>query len=176
MRRKHRTPLFTLAFVIVGLFCIWGLKRLYYDPKPVLKDNSLIENNPAKTSTLVPKLFIYTSESLKKDLIAETPESNTIQNSDALSENELISKVLLQQRHNLQRCYENHLRSQPDSKGEVLVELKLTPIGKASDIHIEKSDFKDPLFTACIESVLKRIQYKNLSGNDFIISIPLQFQ
>lgn len=173
------TTTLTIIAVLVIVACAWGLKSLYFDLPPLklqtASDNADITED---TQTLsLPKLFIYTSD-LNPQAAATEEAAPAEGGKKELSDNDMILRVILQNKHRLQRCYENHLRNQPDSRGEIHLALHMTPIGKVQSIRVEKTDFaNDPLFPSCLESVIKRLRFKLEKANkSFIISIPLEFQ
>ena len=176
--RPFPTTMLTLFAVIVIVSCVWGLRSLYFDLPPLkMGDVPTAEgsDDPTLKDLTLPKLFIYTSE-LKN-------EEPTTTNADSaanrkVTDNDLILKVIMQNKHRLQRCYENHLRNQPESRGEIYLALHMTPFGKVQTVRVEKSDFEsDPLFASCLESVIKRLRFKfEKADKNFIVSIPLEFQ
>lgn len=175
------TILVTLSVVII-LLCVWGLKSLYFD---VDLDQITLKTSQESTEKLsLPKLLIHTLEapetsSSQSDVSITNTDSTSPADSDTrkeFPENDLVMKVILQHKNRLQRCYENHLRQQPDSQGEMLLELDISAHGRAQNVRVEKSDFNDPVFSSCISSVIERLQFKTLGENPFLISIPLEFQ
>lgn len=188
------TILVTLSVVII-LLCVWGLKSLYFD---VDFDQITLKTSQESTEKLsLPKLLIHTlkapeSTSSQSDMAITNPTTNTNSTNTGSTndstnpadgdtkkefpENDLVMRVILQHKNRLQRCYENHLRQQPDSQGEMLLELNISAHGRAQNVRVEKSDFNDPVFSSCISSVIERLQFKTLGENPFLISIPLEFQ
>lgn len=172
------TTLLTVIAVAVIAICVWGLKTLYYDVEPLKLNSKSLEvaSDPSAERLTLPKLFVFTPENEP----SETEDSNTgaKKSAGAVSDNDIIMRVIVQNKHRLQRCYENHLRNQPDSRGEITLELSMTAFGTAQAVRVEKSDFEnDPLFASCLESVIKRLRFKfENTDKNFVISIPLEFQ
>lgn len=179
--RPLPTTALTLVAVLVIVACVWGLRVLYYDIPPlkmeptVTTDSDDSDNINLRDLTL-PKLFIYTS--VLNDEQPTVPAESPSESPKKVTDNDLILKVLVQNKHRLQRCYENHLRNQPDSKGEIHLALHMTPFGKVQRVHVEKTEFQnDSLFVSCLESVIKRLRFKfEKADKNFIVSIPLEFQ
>lgn len=170
---------------MVLIFCALKTKQLYFSSKKETSytvEETSTTSAPSDSTLSVPKLKVYRNEKIKAQKIKPTIDSDSKlqiedSNQQILTHKYLI-KVLSQQQNFLRRCYENHLRTNPDTtdKGTIVVEFMVLPFGEIRDVEIKDSSFNDKTFENCIKTVFLRTQVKKFQGEKFLIVFPLEFE
>lgn len=198
MEQKKR---FYLVLTLVGItlffISVLGTKKLYFDQPPSLekhekkgqlqppKDKNIsINKTPLKTSPSsekhslqLPKLLIYANKELQPKKVPKTPEYDLKKSQSKKNITEkYVSLVLNRQQKDFQRCYENHLRKNPTSKGSMTVHFSIFPQGEIKKVEVKHSTFKDVIFETCIKTVFSRVTLKAFKGPSFEISYPIEFE
>ena len=79
----------------------------------------------------------------------------------------------------LRCCYGEARRTRPDLAGQVVVELWLTPDGKAKSVSQarRKSDINDPMLGSCVENILSEVSYPaSRRAQPTLVRLPLVFR
>lgn len=183
---KTHTTVLTLLGTTLLFFVIFKTKDLYFHPKKPINNPKGLEievskENHLDTKTLtVPKLTIFRNEKFYNEQIIQNPDEKTQENEilDGLS-NKYLSQVIAQQQMYFTRCYENHLRENPNKEsnfGTMLIEILVLPHGEIRDVVVKESNFKDKTFENCIKTVFSRTPIKKFSGEKFYALYPLEFE
>ena len=184
MNSKKRVLITFLTILgsLVLIFCVLKTNQLYFSQET--NSRFSVDNLEAsKTEALaIPKLKMFGNEKLQTEKIK--PELNSAEDNEPLENNQQILthkyliKVLSQQQNFLRRCFENHLRTNPNSteKGTIVVEFMVLPFGEIRDVEIKDSNFNDKTFENCIQTVFLRTQVKKFQGEKFLITFPLEFE
>ena len=192
MNSKKRiiTTFIALIGSLALIFCVYKTRQLYFSAdlsKLETLNFTATESKDSQRQILnVPKLKIFKNPALATEKLKTEPlakSKDEIDDLDIDSNQQIIThkymiKVLSQQQGYLRRCFENHLRSHPDpvDKGTLVVEFMVLPFGEIRDVEIKDSNFKDPTFENCIQTVFLRTQVKKFTGDKFLITFPLEFE
>lgn len=79
----------------------------------------------------------------------------------------------------LRCCYGEARRARPDLAGQVVVELWLTPDGKAKSVSQarRKSDINDPMLGSCVENILSEVSFPaSRRAQPTLVRLPLVFR
>ncbi|MCS6901670.1 MAG: AgmX/PglI C-terminal domain-containing protein [Myxococcales bacterium] len=79
----------------------------------------------------------------------------------------------------LRCCYGEAMRAQPGLTGRLVVELQLTPEGKAKSVAQarQKSDITDPMLGSCIENILSKVSFPaSRRARPTLVRLPLVFR
>ena len=179
MEDKKRFYLFiTLVGLVLFFISLIGTKKLYFDKPSKNADKENLHSPPSKRKSLkLPKLLIYTSKELQPEKSPKVSESKLTDSKQKKHlTKEYVSLVLNRQQKYFQRCYENHLRKNPTSKGSMNVSFFILPHGEIKDVEIKHSSFKDDTFETCIKTVFSRVTLKAFDGPSFEVSYPIEFK
>lgn len=93
---------------------------------------------------------------------------------DRLS-NESIAQVIQGQKSFFNRCYVQHLKRKPDSRGEIAVSFSIMSSGRMNRARILNSTIPDEKLKACVLEVLNRCRFRPFSGAPIEVTYPLKF-
>lgn len=90
--------------------------------------------------------------------------------------NDEIQKVVQSKKGLFQRCYLQHLKSFPLSKGSLHISFTIEPSGEVSQTKIVESTLNDRTLHHCIRTVFSRSQFKKFNASPIIAQYPISFE
>lgn len=113
----------------------------------------------------------------KKKVLAEkkAPPPPPKKPKETLSD-DYISQVVLSQKPFFNRCYAQHLRLNPDSRGQIHLAFTINTQGRVSSVSLVQSSLSDPQLEKCTMSVVERCRFKAFDGDPIVVNYPINFE
>lgn len=89
---------------------------------------------------------------------------------------EYISQVVNAQKPFFNRCYAQHLRLNPDSRGQIHLAFTIDTQGKVATVSMIQSTLSDPQLEKCTMSVVERCRFKAFDGDPIVVNYPINFE
>ncbi len=93
---------------------------------------------------------------------------------DTLTDSMILNKIQTKQPE-FTRCFENHLRSYPNSAGVLKIDLLITPQGQVTQTKLIEDPIGDEKLQSCALRVLGSLSFPRFQGHPILISVPLSF-
>jgi TonB family protein len=87
-----------------------------------------------------------------------------------------ISSVIQNQKGFLNRCYAQHLRSNPHSRGDLQLTFTIQPNGDVTNLKILKSSITDGELQKCVLSVIERSRFRAFQSEAIVVNYPIYFE
>lgn len=153
--------------------------RTPQDPlKIALKDPSIeLPPPPPPTETiLAPAIQQEKLEEKKKVIVEKEPEVERPKKPKETLSDDYISQIIASQKPFFERCYTQHLRLNPDSRGIIHLSFTVSPKGKVASVSLVQSTISDPQLERCTMSVIERCRFKNFDGDPIVVNYPINFE
>ncbi len=89
---------------------------------------------------------------------------------------EYIASVVNNQKPFFNRCYAQHLRLNPDSRGQINLAFTIDPQGTVTAVNLINSTMGDPALDRCTMSVLERCRFRTYDGDPIVVNYPINFE
>lgn len=89
---------------------------------------------------------------------------------------EYISQIVNNQKPFFNRCYAQHLRLNPDSRGQIHLAFTIDVQGRVSSVSLIQSTLSDPQLEKCTMSVIERCRFKPFDGDPIVVNYPINFE
>ena len=89
---------------------------------------------------------------------------------------EYISQIVSNQKPFFNRCYAQHLRLNPDSRGQIHLAFTIDIQGRVSSVSLIQSTLSDPQLEKCTMSVIERCRFKPFDGDPIVVNYPINFE
>ncbi len=86
-----------------------------------------------------------------------------------------ISGVIKNQKTFLNKCYAQHLRSDPDAQGRIDTSLTIETDGSVSTARVVGSTIADLELQQCIVATLQRTKFRSFDGAPLVVYYPITF-
>jgi TonB family protein len=148
------------------------LKTLQIDLTP----QALIPDVVEQTELKVPKMEKETLEEKKKVLVEKEKKPEKVKKARETLSDEYISQVVNSQKPFFNRCYAQHLRLNPDSRGQIHLAFTINVQGKVATVSLIQSTLSDPQLEKCTMSVIERCRFKAFDGDPIVVNYPINFE
>ncbi len=112
----------------------------------------------------------------KKKVLEETrPPPPPKKPKETLSD-DYISQVVMSQKPFFNRCYAQHLRLNPDSRGQIHLAFTINTQGRVSSVSLIQSSLMDPQLEKCTMSVIERCRFRAFDGDPIVVNYPINFE
>jgi TonB family protein len=122
----------------------------------------------------IPAASLLKGDAAEEDEPGGTPPPPP-QDSQTLSD-AYISSIVQNQKGFMNRCYAQHLRNQPQSKGEIHLTFTILSGGDVSNVKVLKSTIDDKELQRCVLSALERAKFRGFEGSPIIVNYPVFFE
>lgn len=89
---------------------------------------------------------------------------------------EYIASVVNNQKPFFNRCYAQHLRLNPDSRGQINLAFTIDDQGKVTAVNLVNSTMGDPQLDRCTMAVLERCRFRPYDGDPIVVNYPINFE
>jgi hypothetical protein len=127
------------------------------------------ESNPEKAFQQTPQ-----PEEKPDEKLTSSSKDKFVEQKNSLP-NAYITNIIRSQKTFLNRCYVQHLRTDPDAKGKIETSITIEPDGNISTARVIASSIADPQLQQCIVSTLQRAKFKTFTGDPIIVTYPINF-
>lgn len=114
-------------------------------------------------------------EEKKKIVVEEEKKAPPKKPRETLSD-EYIAQIVNSQKPFFNRCYAQHLRLRPDSRGQIHLAFTIDIEGKVSSVSLVNSTMADPALEKCTMSVLERCRFRKFDGDPIVVNYPINFE
>lgn len=114
-------------------------------------------------------------EEKKKVIVEEEKKAAPKKPRETLSD-DYIAQIVNSQKPFFNRCYAQHLRLKPDSRGQIHMAFTIDTEGKVSSVSLVNSTMSDPALEKCTMSVLERCRFKKFDGDPIVVNYPINFE
>ncbi len=114
-------------------------------------------------------------EEKKKIVVEEEKKAPPKKPRETLSD-EYIAQIVNSQKPFFNRCYAQHLRLKPDSRGQIHLAFTIDVEGKVSSVSLVNSTMSDPALEKCTMSVLERCRFRKFDGDPIVVNYPINFE
>lgn len=138
----------------------------------LLQDN--IESVDLKASPKIEKEQLEEKKKVfaEKEQKKEAPKKKA---RETLSD-EYISQIVNSQKPFFNRCYAQHLRLNPDSRGQIHLAFTINVLGKVATVSLIQSTLSDPQLEKCTMAVIERCRFKAFDGDPIVVNYPINFE
>lgn len=132
--------------------------------------------SPEAAKLKTPKIEIEKFEEKKKVLAEKEKKKPEPKKPRETLPDEYISQVVSAQKPFFNRCYAQHLRLNPDSRGQIHLAFTIDSQGKVSTVSMIQSTLSDPQLEKCTMSVIERCRFKAFDGDPIVVNYPINFE
>lgn len=146
--------------------------------KPIeidLTPQALIPDTP-QAIVKPPKIETEKFEEKKKVLVQKEKKPEPVKKPRETLSDEYISQVVNSQKPFFNRCYAQHLRLNPDSRGQIHLAFTIDIQGKVASVSMIQSTLSDPQLEKCTMSVIERCRFKPFDGDPIVVNYPINFE
>ena len=130
----------------------------------------------AGTEMKVPQIETEKLEEKKKVLAERDRKPEPIKRAKETLSDDYISQVVTTQKPFFNRCYAQHLRLNPDSRGQIHLAFTIDPNGRVSTVSMIQSTLSDPQLEKCTMSVIERCRFRVFDGDPIVVNYPINFE
>lgn len=123
-----------------------------------------------------PKIENEKLEEKKKVLVVKEKKPEPPKKPRETLSDEYISQIVNSQKPFFNRCYAQHLRLNPDSRGQIHLAFTINTLGKVSTVSLIQSTLSDPQLERCTMSVIERCRFKAFDGDPIVVNYPINFE
>lgn len=148
--------------------------------KPIeidLTPQNLIPDEKVEAAQIkTPKIEVEKFEEKKKVLVQKEKKPEAPKKPRETLSDEYISQIVNAQKPFFNRCYAQHLRLNPDSRGQIHLAFTIDTQGKVSTVSMIQSTLSDPQLEKCTMSVIERCRFKAFDGDPIVVNYPINFE
>jgi hypothetical protein len=145
--------------------------------KPIQIDLTPAAITPEKLEEAkTPKIEVEKFEEKKKVLAIKEKKPEPAKKPRETLSDEYISQIVNSQKPFFNRCYAQHLRLNPDSRGQIHLAFTIDVRGRVSTVSLIQSTLSDPQLEKCTMSVIERCRFKAFDGDPIIVNYPINFE
>jgi TonB family protein len=130
----------------------------------------------AETEIKVPKMEKEKLDEKKKVLVEKEAKVAKPKKARETLSDEYISQIVNAQKPFFNRCYAQHLRLNPDSRGQIHLAFTINVQGKVATVSLIQSTLSDPQLEKCTMSVIERCRFKAFDGDPIVVNYPINFE
>ena len=123
-----------------------------------------------------PKLTKELLDEKKKVLVEKEKKPEKIKKARETLSDEYISQIVNSQKPFFNRCYAQHLRLNPDSRGQIHLAFTIDILGRVSTVSMIQSTLSDPQLEKCTMAVIERCKFKAFDGDPIVVNYPINFE
>ena len=141
-----------------------------------LKDSTIELPPPPAELPPIPIIPQEKFEEKKKIIVEKEKKIDRPKKPKETLPDDYISQIIASQKPFFERCYTQHLRLNPDSKGIIHLAFTINPEGKVATVSMIQSTLTDPQLEKCTMSVVERCRFKNFDGDPIVVNYPINFE